>query len=371
MKGKGTVDAIFALRQLQEMYREAQRIIHCVFLDLEKAYDRVPREELFRCLRSNKVPEKYVRVIKDMHKNSKTVVRCAAGETEEFEVTVGVHQGSALSPFLFAIIMDVLTEEVRKKAPWQMMFADDVVICAEDRDELQRNVDEWCKALEDHGMKLSRAKSEYMRMNGEMEGNITIGESMIKKVEEFKYLGSTMQSDGGAEKEVSKRIQSGWNNWKKLTGVICDKKVPEKVKGKLHKVVVQPAMLYGMETVAISGRLEKKMDVADMRMERWMLGLTLNDRVTNEEIRRRLSTVEVSKRCRKARLNWYGHVTRRDDDYVGRRVMEMKPRGRRRRGRPRRRWLDCVTEDLKLMDAEAEDARDRQKWRTITSATLL
>ncbi|KAK3518990.1 hypothetical protein QTP70_016195 [Hemibagrus guttatus] len=70
--------------------------------DLEKAYDRVPREELWYCMRKSGVAEKYVRVVQDMYERSRTVVRCAVGQTEEFKVEVGLHQGSALSPFLFA-----------------------------------------------------------------------------------------------------------------------------------------------------------------------------------------------------------------------------------------------------------------------------
>ncbi|KAK3529091.1 hypothetical protein QTP70_016521 [Hemibagrus guttatus] len=75
---------------------------------LEKAYDRVPREELWYCMRKSGVAEKYVRVVQDMYERSRTVVRCAVGQTEEFKVEVGLHQRSALSPFLFAIVMDQL-----------------------------------------------------------------------------------------------------------------------------------------------------------------------------------------------------------------------------------------------------------------------
>ncbi|KAK3511358.1 hypothetical protein QTP70_005291 [Hemibagrus guttatus] len=80
--------------------------------DLEKTYDRVPREELWYCMRKSGIAEKYVRVVQDMYERSRTVVRCAVGQTEEFKVEVGLHQGSALSPFLFAIVMDQLSEEL-------------------------------------------------------------------------------------------------------------------------------------------------------------------------------------------------------------------------------------------------------------------
>ncbi|KAK3506225.1 hypothetical protein QTP70_002928 [Hemibagrus guttatus] len=137
---KSTTDAIFALRILMEKYRDGQRELHCVFVDLEKAYDRVPREELWYCMRKSGVAEKYVRVVQDMYEMSRTVVRCAVGQTEEFKVEVGLHQGLALSPFLFAMVMDQLSEEVRQESPWTMMFADDIVICSESREQVEENL---------------------------------------------------------------------------------------------------------------------------------------------------------------------------------------------------------------------------------------
>ena len=110
-----------------EKYREGQRELYCVFVDLEKAYDRVPREELWYCMRKLGMAEKYVQLIQDMYKGSKTMVRCAVGTTESFKVKVGLHQGSALRPFVFAVIMDRTTDEVRRELPWTMLFADNTI----------------------------------------------------------------------------------------------------------------------------------------------------------------------------------------------------------------------------------------------------
>ena len=119
MPGKGTTNVMFALRMLMEKYREGQRELHCVFVDLEKAYGRVPREELWYCMRKSGIVEKYVQLVQDMCDESEAVgkVRCAVGTTESFKVKVGLHQGSALSPFLFAAIMDRLTNEVSRGPP--------------------------------------------------------------------------------------------------------------------------------------------------------------------------------------------------------------------------------------------------------------
>ena len=141
MPGKGTTDAVFALRMLMEKYRESQRELHCVFVDLEKAYDRVPREELW--MRKSGIVEKYLRLVQDMYEGGETVVKCAARTTENFKVKVGLHQGSALSPFLFAVIMNRLTDEVRREPLWTMLFADDILICKETRKEFNNYVNEF------------------------------------------------------------------------------------------------------------------------------------------------------------------------------------------------------------------------------------
>ncbi|KAK3505995.1 hypothetical protein QTP70_018909, partial [Hemibagrus guttatus] len=91
---------------------------------------------------------------------SRTVLRCAVGQTEEFKVEVGLHQGSALSPFLFAMVMDQLSEEVRQESPWTMMFADDIVICSESREQVEENLERWRFALERRGMKVSRTTTD-------------------------------------------------------------------------------------------------------------------------------------------------------------------------------------------------------------------
>ena len=215
--GKETTDAMFALRMLVEKYREGQRELHSVFADLEKAYDRVPREELWYCMRKSGIVEKYVQLVQDMYEESETVVRCAVGTTESFKVKVGLQQGSALSPFLFAVIMDRLTDEVRREPLWTMLFADDIVICEETRQKVERRLESWKYALERRGMKVSRSKTEYLCINGGNDKEtVKMEDTKVPRVKEFKYLISTMQESGGCEREVKKRVQAGWNGWRKI-----------------------------------------------------------------------------------------------------------------------------------------------------------
>ena len=110
--------------------------------------------------------------MKDMYHQCETVVTCASGTSESFAVEVGIHHGSAFSHFLFAIMMDSRTENIRKEELWQMMFADNVVLCAKEKYVLELELEQWMGALGKIGMKVSRAKTQYICLNGTPLGSV-------------------------------------------------------------------------------------------------------------------------------------------------------------------------------------------------------
>ena len=292
------------------------------------------------------------------------MVRCAVGTTESFKVKVGLHQASALSPFLFAVIMDRLTDEVRREPTWTMLFADDIVICEKTREEAERRLESWRYALERRGMKVSRSKTKYLCINGENDDEtIKMEDTKVPRVKEFKYLGSTVQESGSCEREVKKKVQAGWNGWRRVSGVICDRRLLARVKGKVDSSVVRPAMVYGLETVAVTKKQVEEMEVLQMKMLRFAMGVTRKDKIRNEHIRSTVKVEELGMKMREDRLRWYGHVTRRDQEYVGRKMMKMELPGKRRRGRPKRRFLDVVKEDMGKVGAKETDVEDRNMWR--------
>ncbi|XGW13282.1 hypothetical protein V3C99_013707 [Haemonchus contortus] len=126
MPERSTTDAIFIARQIMGKYREMRRPCYLAFLDLEKAFDRLPREVLWSALRKRNVPEHLISLVKDMYDGSTTTIRTAHGHTGAIDVTVGVHQGSALSPFLFLITMDIITEKLMDGPLKTILYADDI-----------------------------------------------------------------------------------------------------------------------------------------------------------------------------------------------------------------------------------------------------
>ncbi|KAK3551037.1 hypothetical protein QTP70_011510 [Hemibagrus guttatus] len=126
------------------------------------------------------------------------------------------------------------------------------------------------------------------------------------------YLGSTVQSNGECGKEVKKRVQAGWNGWRKVSGVLCDRKISARIKGKVYRTVVRPAMLYDLETLSLRKRQESELEVAELKMLRFSLGVTRLDRIRNEYIRGTAHVGRLGDKVRQARLRWFGHVQRRE-----------------------------------------------------------
>ena len=122
-------------------------------------------------------------------------------------------------------------------------------------------------------------------------------------------------------------------------------------------------MLYGLETVALTKRQEAEMEVAEWKMLRFSLGVTRMDKIRNEYIRGTAHVGKFGEKTREARLRWYGHLQRKDDGYIGRRMLRMELPGKRKRGRPKRRFMDVVKEDMAEVEVTEEDTVDRRNWR--------
>ena len=250
-----------------------------------------------------------------MYDDVVTSVRACDSETSDFPLKIGLHQGSVLSPYIFALVMDVVTRDIQGEIPWCMLFADDVVLIDESRIGVDRKLELWRHTLKSKGFRLSRTKTEYMRC--EFSGirsedrDVTLAGQVVPRRDTFRYLGSMLQSDGEIDEDVSHRIRAGWVKWRQASGVLCDRKVPQKLKSKFYRTVIRPAMLYEAECWATKRQHVQKMSVADIRMLRWICGHTRRDRIRNDDIRERVGVAPIEEKLVQHRLRWFGHLQRR------------------------------------------------------------
>ena len=163
MPGRGTVDTVFVLRRLSEKFRAKNKLFF-VFVDLEKAFDWVPREVIRFALRRKGVPEYLVNGVMSLYKGCKTAVSVEGELSSSFSVKVGVHQGSALSPLLFIMIMDVMTEDVGDVSLMELLCADDLVLCGESLNEVMDKYGRWKSIVEGMGLKVNVDRTKVMQL---------------------------------------------------------------------------------------------------------------------------------------------------------------------------------------------------------------
>jgi hypothetical protein len=127
------METIFLIRQLMERYKEQNKDLHMVFINLKNAYDKVTRNIMWWVLQKYKVSTKYITLINNMYDNIVTSVRTSNRDTNDFPINIGLHQGSVLNPYLFGLVMDEVTRDIQGGIPWCMLFIDDMVLVDESR----------------------------------------------------------------------------------------------------------------------------------------------------------------------------------------------------------------------------------------------
>ena len=424
--GKSTEDAVFIVRQLQEKYLQKKRKLYHVFVDLEKAFDRIPRRAIEWALRRQLVPERLVQLVMMMYADTRSRVGVAGVLSEDFPIEVGVHQGSALSPLLFILVIEEATKECGGGSIWELLYADDLVLTAESKEEVERKFVDWKQAMARRGMKVNIGKSKIMvtgkrnevirsgrypcgvcgrgvgqnsilctacqlwchkrcsglaRLGGnpnflcptcagqgdrsveEESEDIHIGGEVIEEVEEFCYLGDLLDREGGVERTVRMRVSAAWRKWREISGLLVNRSVPVVCRARVYDACIRSVMLYGSEGWPMLDRLRGVLTSCDRRMLRYIAAVSLLDHVRSEEVADRCGVEPLEVVMRRRRLRWYGHVRRRDEQEPLGRIMELTVEGRRPPGRPKKSWRKTVEEDMRHVGAREEDALDRARWK--------
>ncbi|VDO87888.1 unnamed protein product [Haemonchus placei] len=148
-----------ATRLLLEKHREKPRSVHLAFLDLEKVFERVPRDVIRYALQQHGVPKEVIVWVRILYSSPKSRPQMAAGISEYFSISVGVDRGSALSPLLFGGVMDTTTRDLQKPDSWALLYAGDVILSSEDESELEQQVQARSDCLAVLGPRLNVKKT--------------------------------------------------------------------------------------------------------------------------------------------------------------------------------------------------------------------
>ena len=392
-RGRGCVDQVFVVRQVCEKYLAKGKDSFWAFMDLEKAYDRVDREAMWRMLSIYGVGGKLLSAVKSFYVDSRACVRVGNKESNSFGVKVGLRQGCVMSPWLFNVYMDGVVREVNIKVGerglgliegdrgqnWvvnQVLFADDTALVADSEVVLQQLVTEFGRVCDRRKLKVNVDKSKVMRCTrsedvGELQVNL--GGERLEEVGSFRYLGSHVTRNGEIEGEVKYRVGEAGKVMGGMKKVWKNRDLGMRAKRGLYESVIVPTALYAAETWGMKTADKQRLDVLEMRCLRSMCGVTRWDRLRNEEVRRRTGVLlELSNRAEQKGLRWFGHVERMDEGRMVKRISGSGVRGGRPRGRPRFGWMEGVKRSLEARGVSVEQgrvrARDRKEWRKFVNA---
>ncbi|KAI3374956.1 hypothetical protein L3Q82_021487 [Scortum barcoo] len=185
--GRGTLDQLYTLHRVLEGLWEFAQPVHMCFVDLEKAFDRVPRGILWGVLREYGSPGPLLRAVRSLYDRSRSLVRIAGR-------FLSVARGRRESGFGNHRISSLL-------------FADDVVLLASSSQDLQRVLERFAAECEAAGMRISTSKSEAMVLDRKRVAcPLRVGGEVLPQVEEFKYLGVLFTSEGKMGREIDRRI---------------------------------------------------------------------------------------------------------------------------------------------------------------------
>ncbi|KAG2658315.1 hypothetical protein PVAP13_1KG247805 [Panicum virgatum] len=264
--------------------------------------------------------------------------------------------------------MDDVKRDIQGEISWCMLFADDVVLVNESMTGVNRKLEVWRRTLESKGFGLSRTKTEYMMCDFSMTrhegGDVTLDGQVVVQKDTFWYLGSVLQKDGDIDEDVRHRISTAWLKWRQASGILCDKRVPQKLKDKFYRTAIRPAILYGVECWPTKRRHVQQLSVAEMRMLQWFCGHTRRDRVRNKAIRDRVGVAPIEEKLTQHRLRWFEYVQRRTPEVPVRSgVLERVDNVKSGRCRSKLTWDESVKRDLKDWNISKEIALDRSAWR--------
>ena len=362
-KGRSVQDHIFTIKQVTEKLLEHNRKAFIAFVDLEKAFDSVPRQKVWLCLKNRNVDQKLINIAQSLYKCTKNQVIYNNNVSEEFITREGLRQGGVMSPLLFSIYMDDIMKKCHKLtkhlfvgykhlAPVYLAecaFADDIIIAAGNEQDLQKNLTIWNNELKAQGMTMNTQKTKVMAISRVPQLlNIEIEGKLIEQVQNYVYLGVVINETGNHEIDLNERINKSNNLFYALNKTFIRKKeIKQETKIKIYKTIYRPVLTYGCETWVLSGKTRRRIEAVEMKFLRGARGVTLRDHVRSTQIREDLGVEPITEFIERRQLSWWGHLQRMKVDRTVRQVWEAKVVGKRSKGRPQQTWDKAIGKILK------------------------
>lgn len=384
--GRSITDQIFVLKEIQASCYEYKIPLFAIFIDYKQAYDSVDRRRMYEALREMGIPKKLIMLIRMTLQVTKNKIMWNGNKSENFETRKGLRQGDPMSTVLFNLVLEKIIRNTKIKVNEViysnehqcLAYADDLTIVAKSKKELIQIVKQLGGEGKKFGLEINQEKTKYMVM-GETEAEeeqlmfqTYDGKNYsFEKVKTFTYLGVKIQDNGHEEQEIKARIAKGNQKYGSLRTLLKSHYVSRKTKIRIYKTVIRPTTTYASETWIINKDTESRLERWERKMLRAIYG-GINTpegwrRRTNKEIERLYDEPSIIVCIKAQRLKWLGHVERMARRRTARMALFRRPIGKRKKGRPRKRWYENAEEDLKSLNVAdwRSRAKDRKTWKDV------
>ena len=417
--GRGCIDAIFTVKMAIKKRSEHGLESWVMFLDLIKAFDRVPRELLWKVLRKIGVPEKLVKILESLHSHFE-INFSIDDVTQNLENVIGVKQGDILGPRLFNLFMYavMLTWNqiynrslcIFKTKPDFVLtgrsyrargidfslpdsqYADDTAILFISRELLEEFAPLLIAHFAKFGLSIhvgspekeSKTKILFVAapnstyadpkiFDNQNLSDVELGNrTFFPIVDNFEYLGSVLTRKCSDETEITKRITKASNAFGSIRKPIFNNKaITMNSKKRVYEGLILPILLYGAETWSLTEALYQKLRAFHHRCIRSMTNVNRRqmweERISTNDLLNQMNLKKIDVYIVKRQLQWAGHVCRMEFERTPRKMMSCWVRNKRPIGCPLFTYGRSLKKALKLANIDDNDwhemAIDRGMWR--------
>lgn len=351
--GLGTREALFAIQVLIQRCRDVNCDVYVCFLDYTKAFDRCQHEKLLDLLTDIGLDGKDIRIIANLYWGQKATVRVDNRQTEYIDIKRGVRQGCILSPLLFNLYSNSVFKEalentnrgirVNGEIINNIRYADDTVLLSDSIEGLQELLNKVNQTSEVYGLSLNVNKTKYMVIskNPIQPGNLLyINNKPIERKSKFTYLGCTLNENWDHSQEIKHRIEIARNTFIQMKPLLSCRDLNLTLKKRIVRCYIYSTLLYGVEAWTLSEAMERKLQAFEMWIFRRILRISWIQRITNEEVLRRMGCEpEIMLTVKRRKLEYFGHIMRNSKFRILQNIVQGKVDSRRGPGRRRISWL--------------------------------
>jgi hypothetical protein len=327
------------------------------------------------------IPKRLILLCQMTLKETRSAVRIAKKASQPFPTTRGFRQGDALSCDLFNICLEIIVRRaaiqannnILTKSVQLLGYADDIDIVSRDMRSMAESFNNIQAAAENMGLYINVDKTKYMKssVSTPTSNNIKIADCEFEAVQDFTYLGSTVNATNDMSQEVKRRIMLANRTLFGLSRILRSRYVQRNTKIQIYKTLIIPVLIYGAETWTLSTSEKNLLGIFERKILRMIFGPVCDRgewRIRyNNELYTMYSDSSIVEKIRKQQLRWLGHIQRMQEDRPPRRIAFARVEGRRRPGRQKLRWMEVLEKELAANNIRSWRllAEDREKWRAV------